>query len=270
VFYLLNSLGTIIAIIAGLLTIYQIIKEFFNPNSNAKIQQHNVNGNNFYTDNSTHINTTTKTTHINNPTTYNSNNDDVVGNAILVWGIGLVILTIMLTFYSITYNLIPLICLILLTISIYRGTKLPFENINAKIQWASKNIIFLIVIIILLFIPESILNIINQIQVFRFESFKTVLDSLTFNIKLLISSYKESMLLFFNLVGRMIVSFGLLYYLFISIKTKTSTHKSHTKKDLFPFLIVTFFMLIGSNIEFVWNFAEPLRSSIENWFNPTL
>ncbi len=258
----IDIIGTVIAIIAGLLTII----EFFKPNSNAKVQQHNKNGINYYADNSTHVNNTTnKTTHINNSNTNNSNAEVEITIAFLI---GLLTLAIMLTFYSITYKLMPLICIILLTINIYRGTKVSFENKKAKIQWGLKNLFLLIVVTILLITPKSILNIIAQIPAFQYDNFYDVLDSLIFNIKFIFGLYQESLLLAFNLVGRIIVTIGLLINLLISTFTKTSSHKTHSNKDLISFLILALLMLFGTNIEFIWNYIEPIRHSIENWFSP--
>ncbi|WP_313803729.1 hypothetical protein [Cytobacillus sp.] len=260
----ISLFATIIAIIAGLLTIVQIIKEFSNPNSNAKIQQNNSHGNNYYLDNSTHIKNTTKTT-INNSNSSNSN--DTIAFEVII---GFIIFAIMLILYSIIYKLIPIICLLLLSISIYRDTKVPFENSNVKIQWALKKIYFLIVIIILLFIPKSVLNTLEQIPGFGYESFAKVLESVTLNIKFIINLYNESTLLGFTLVGRILITFGLLLHLFISTIARIRIHKSQKPIDLVIFSICAILMILGLNIEYFWNLAEPFRHNVEIWFDPSL
>ena len=256
----INIISIMVTIIAGILTII----EFFKPNSNAKVQLHNKNGINHYTDNSTHINTTTnKTTNHNYSNTKDSNHDVENGLAILI---GLVSLAFMLAFYSLTHKLIPLVCIILLTINIYRGTKVSFESKNAKIQWALKNTFLLIVITILIFTPKSILNIIPQIPVFQYESFYNVLSSITSNIKFIFGLYNDSILLAFNLIARILITVGILISLLISTLTKTSTHKALKTKDLIYLFIFGLLMFVGTNVEYYWDLAEPLRSRIENWF----
>ncbi|UPW82661.1 hypothetical protein [Lysinibacillus sp. Ag94] len=260
---MLNLFGTIIAIVSGLLSSIQIITKFIKPDPNVKIHQHNENGNNINIDNSTHINASRRI--IVNPDYNNSNNDLVIPAIFLI---ALVVLATMLAFYPMTYMLIPSFCILLLTINIYRDTKVSFESVTAKIQWALKNVIFLIVIFILLFTPKSILNIIDQIPEFHYESFQSVLDSLINNIKFINYYFGISNLLTLNLVGRMLVTFLLFIHLFQSSIAKRSIIKTYKTNDLLIFAFVTLLMLFGSNIEFFWNLVEPYRINIANWFNP--
>jgi len=261
--YLLNLVGTIIAIVSGLLSSIQIITKFIKPDSNVKIHQHNENGNNINIDNSTHINASRSI--IVNPDNNNSNNDIVIP-AIIV--IGLIVLATMLAFYPMTYMLIPSLCILLLTINIYRDTTVSFESVKAKIQWALKNVVFLIVIFILLFTPKSILHIIDQIPKFHYDSFQNVLDSLINNIKFINYYFDLSNLLAINLVFRMLVTFLLFIHLFQSSIAKRSIIKAYKPIDLLIFAFVTLLMLFGSNTEFFWNLVEPYRINIANWFSP--
>lgn len=259
----INLFATLITIIAGLLTIFQIGKELIKPSQAAKIKQSNKYGDNNYTDNTTTINKTTNTT-IN---TSNSNNNEEYW---LLVGLSVLTLLIILSLYQLVYNLIPVVCLILLSITIYRETKFPFEKYQTKIQWFAKNLFFIIMIFILFFTPNSITNTSNQIQTFRFDSFNNVLDSLMFNLNFIKNLFNESHLLAFALIGRILVTFGLLYYLVISSITKKTGHTTNNAKDLIAIILIAIFSIIGSNIEFFWDLSEPFRHNIENWFNPIL
>lgn len=162
----INLLNIIVGIIAGVSTIIQIIKGFFKQETQAKIQQNNKSGNNTFTDNTVTIKNTNNTTTINYPLSHSSSNNDVWITLI----IGSLILGIMLMIYSITHKIVPILCSSLLVISIFKDTKVSFENVKAKVQWAIKNIIVFIIIIILLFTPRSITDTIEQLPALNHDS----------------------------------------------------------------------------------------------------
>ncbi|MFJ7842053.1 hypothetical protein ACIQXG_21735 [Lysinibacillus sphaericus] len=258
----INSFSIIVTIVVGLLTIIQIISAWFKSSSGTKVQQSNIYGNNTYNDNSIKIKTTTT---INNP---RNNSDNDIAEVFLIAFIGLIILAIMMAFYQMTYLLIPTICLILLTVNIFRETKMQFDKPKAKVQWTIKNIIFFIVIICMQFIPQSILNIVKELPEFHYESFQSLLDSLLYNIKFVNGYLKEAPLIAFNLIGRMLVTFLLFIYLFKSSIAKKNINKNYNKNNLLTFSAITLLMILGLNLEFFWNLVEPYRNIVANWFNP--
>ncbi|WP_427108635.1 hypothetical protein [Lysinibacillus xylanilyticus] len=260
---MLNTIGIIMGIIGVIATIIQTVKSFIKTEHTSKVQQTNQNGDNIYIDAPTKVdNSQTTTVNIN---TKQSNADVSSGLAFFA---GIIALAIMLSAYQATYIFIPAICLLLLAINVYRDTKVSFENSLAKKQWAIKNIIFLMLILLLMFVPKTILNIINQIPEFHYESLPSTLESIGYNIKFIYEYNKESSLLAFNLFGRILVSFLLIIYLLQSSILKRSSNKKYKRNDTLIFSVVILLMIFGLNVEFFWNFAEPYRNSISTWLNP--
>lgn len=251
-------------IIGVIATIIQTVKAFTKTEHTSKIKQTNQNGDNIYIDAPTNINNRQTTTV--NVNTKQSNAEVSLGLAFLG---GLIGLSIMLSAYQATYIFIPAICLLLLAINVYKDTKVSFENRMAKKQWAIKNIIFLTLILLLMFVPKTILTIINQLPKFQDESLPSALDSIGFNIKFILEYYKESNLLAFNLFSRILVTLLLIIYLLQSSFVKRSINKIYKRNDTLIFSSVILLMIIGLNVEFFWNLAEPYRNSISTWLNPS-
>ncbi|MEK4174721.1 hypothetical protein NST97_01710 [Aeribacillus sp. FSL K6-1305] len=258
----ISLVSTIITTIAAIFTIFQITKDFIKPKSSALIQQENVSGDNIYIDNSTTISTSTT---INNPP-QNYRNYGFENVAFSV-GVGLLVSSILLSIYSLIYKFISLICLLILSINVYKDTTVPFENRKAKFQWAVHKITYIIIIFILSFIPKSVIEVIDQVPALHFESFKSLLDSLIYNIKFIWNLYYDSMLTTFSVMCRVLVTLGLIFYFIVSMVTKRKIHEVYSLKDSITFILIILIIIIGSNIEYFWHLAEPLRHNIEIWFN---
>lgn len=260
----INTFAAIVGIIAGICTVFQVVKEFIKPNLDTKIVQNNTTGKNIYIDKSTKINKTSSETNI---TKYYSkrqdSSDEGVGITLIL---SIIISVISLAFYSQTYKLIPMICLLFLTFGIYRDTKIPFQNTKSKVQWAFQKLLVFIVIIILFFTPKSILNIINQIPEFNVDNFNDFLDWLTYSFNIIKDLILGSRIKLISLFLRIGVSFGLLIFLFEWIRSKKNTHMTQKSKELVGFFIYILILISILNFEYVWNLIEPLRNNIENWF----
>ncbi|WP_371069126.1 hypothetical protein [Sediminibacillus sp. JSM 1682029] len=261
----INLLSTIITTIAAIFTIIQITKEFIKPKSTTQIQQKNVSGDNIYFDNSTSISTSTT---INYPSLQNYS-DNGFENAFLSGAVGLLITCILLIFYSLTYEFISSIGLLILSITIYRDTKIPFENKKAKVQWALQKITYITFVIILFFIPKSVEDVIVQVQTLQIDSFKSLLDSFLYNIKFIWNLFYDSMLSALNVISRVLVTLFLIYYFIVSLVTNRNKHKVYSLKESITFILIMLLIIIGSNIEYFWNLIEPLRNTIEIWFDST-
>ncbi|MED4124136.1 hypothetical protein P4641_09115 [Halalkalibacterium halodurans] len=259
----INLLSTIITTIAAIFTIIQIAKEFIKPKSSALLIQENASGDNIYIDNSTSISTSTT---INNPPFKNYKDYGFESNVLRV-GLGLLVTSILLSIYSLMYEFISLICFIFLSINIYKDTTVPFENKQVKFQWVLQQITYVIIIFILSFIPKSVVEVIDQVPAFHFESFESLLDSLIFNVKFIWNLYYDSMLIAISVICRVLVSLGLIYYFVVSMVSKRKIHEAYNLNSSISFIIMILLIIIGSNVEYFWNLAEPLRHSIEMWFN---
>ncbi|GAA5416214.1 hypothetical protein Pryu01_01246 [Paraliobacillus ryukyuensis] len=255
----INLLNTIITTVAAIFTIIQITKEFIKPKTSILVQQKFVNGDDIYIDASTTI----------NKPPYHNNNDDGFETAALRVGLAFLIISIILSFYSLTYEFISMIGLLILSITIYKDTKIPFENHKAKIQWAFKNITYIAIIFSLLFIPKSVEAVIVQIQPMQFDSLQTLLNSITYNIKFVWNLLYNDTLTANNVIGRVLVNLGIIYYFTVLLITKRKVHNERSLKDMSTFILVMILIIIVSNIDSFWNLIEPLRDNIETWFNST-
>ncbi|WP_078578474.1 hypothetical protein [Salipaludibacillus agaradhaerens] len=260
----ISLLSTIITTIAAIFTIIQITKELIKPRSSALLIQENASGDNIYIDNSTSISTSTT---INNPPIENYRNYGFESNVLRV-GLGLLVTSILLSIYSLTYEFISLICFLFLSINIYKDTIVPFENKRIKFQWVLQKITYIIMVFILFFIPKSVVEVIDQVPALHFESFESLLNSLIFNIKFTWKLYNDSMLIVLSVICRVLVSLGLIYYFVVSMVSKRKIHEAYNLKSSITFIIMILLIIIGSNVEYFWNLAEPLRHNIEMWFNP--
>ncbi|MFP3722264.1 hypothetical protein SFC57_01705 [Niallia circulans] len=261
----INLFSTIITTIASIFTIFQITKEFIKPKSSALIQQENVSGDNYYIDTSTTINNSTTI----NDSSLHSYSNYGFENSVLIAALGLLATCILLSIYSLTYEYTSMIGLLILSITIYKDSKIPFENNMAKLQWAIQKITYITIIFILFFLPQSIEDIIIQVQALNVVSFKGLVDSIIYNINFLWDLYHNSMLNTLNVICRTIITLGLINYLIVSLITKRKIHKVHTLKESITFILSILIIIIGSNIEYFWNLLEPLRNAIETWFNST-
>ncbi|MDF2068005.1 hypothetical protein [Bacillus sp. Cr_A10] len=260
----INTIAAIVGIIAGIFTIFQVIKEFIKPNLDTKVEQNNSKGNNIYIDKSTKINKTMTETNITKY--YPKSNDSGDEGIVITLILSIIISVISLAFYSQTYKLIPMISLLLLAFDIYRDKKIPFQNTKTKVQWAFQKLLVFIVIIILFFTPKSILNIINQIPEFRADTFNDFFDWLTYSFNIIKDLIQGSSIMLISLFLRIGVSFGLIFLLFEWIRSKKNTHKTQNNKELVGFFVYILLLICILNFEFIWNLIEPLRTSFENWF----
>lgn len=259
----INLLSTIITTIAAIFTIIQITKEFIKPKASTLIQQKVVNGDNISIDAPTTINTT-----INNPPYYR-NNDYGFENVAIKVGVAFLIISIILSFYSLTYEFISTIGLLILSINIYKDTTIPFKNDRAKFQWAFQNIIYIAIIFSLLFIPKSVEDVIVQMQPLHINSFQSLLDSITYNIKFIWNLIYTDMLTAYNVIGRVLINLAIICYFVVLLVTKRKTHKEYSLKDMLTFILGIIVIIIMANIDSFWDLIEPLRDNIETWFNST-
>lgn len=263
-FCLLNTIGIIMGIIGAAATIFQTVKPFIKKESTSKVQQNNINGNNTYIDKSMTINES-KTVISVNPTP--SKTSDVLP-PILTFFVGTVLVGVILAAYQLTYMFIPALCITLLSINVYRDSKLSFENNTAKTHWAFKNIIILVAIVFLMLIPTEILKTINQIPTFHFKNINVFLDSIFNNVSFLTQNYNQNLTLTLSLIFRMIITFGLFIFLFQSIFIKKDKNKPYDRRNILQFFIITTLMIIGLNFELFLDLTAPYRSNITSWLNP--
>lgn len=260
----ITLLSIIITTIGLIFTIIQITIEFIRPKHSVSIQQKNISGDRYYVD---ITNTIDAPTTITNPSVQNYSNRGFENTAVSL-GIGLLITIILLIFYSLTYKFISAIGLLILSITIYKEIRIPFENNKAKIQWGLQKIIYITIFFILFFIPKSIEDIIIQVQPLNINSFESLLDSIIYNIKFLWDVQHDSMITALNMMCRILVTFGLILYFIVSLVNKREKHNIFSIKESMTFILMVLIIIVGSNIEFFWDLAEPLRLGIENWFNP--
>ncbi|MFC0525800.1 hypothetical protein ACFFGV_19665 [Pontibacillus salicampi] len=267
----LDFLSAFISIVASILTILLAIKQFFSKDKTPRIKQDNKFGINTYTDASTTVNNSFKKNityneTVNNNGVKNTQNDDQLEKAIALFTLGTIILGIILSVFSQTYKIVPAVCLLLLVIVLYKDSKLPFKNKAAKIQWGIERILTFALIITLHFIPQPIMNIINQIPPMKVSSFSVLLDWLGHNIKI-IFDLRHSPVILLNFVGIIVAIFIVVTLLIDEIRKHKNTHEYNGKSKIISFIILIGFGLSFSNLDYVWYTIEPVRESVNSWFS---
>lgn len=264
----INLISSIVAIIAGLVTIINFIVGIKNSKSASPTnQQSNYKGDNYNLHSTQNINTVNKTT---NYTTFKNENlkgsssDDHIVVYILF---SIIISVVLLSVYSLTYKVLPTLCLILFSIKIFKDLKVPFENNKAKLQWYYIQILSFILLLILFTLPKSISNILDETPVIKYETSSALFTSFFETAEFIIDLYVNSLLSFFNISGRIFITIMVLIMLTKLIFTKTYIHEVKTIRKLIELTFVFILFVVISDIDSFWGVIEPLRNAIDNWLN---
>ncbi|HBC4130559.1 TPA: hypothetical protein RJW76_001481 [Enterococcus faecalis] len=261
-----NTFATWVGIVSGILSIIPIFKELLQKD-NVAIKQTNRNGDNIYIDRRT--NTTINIT--------NNSNSPTSGNDDMAFGIICIIMAIVtgvlsLGFYSQVYKLLPLIGLVLFMILAWKQRSVPFEGVSAKVYWFFSKVVYLILIFALFFIPNSIMELLNKIPSVAIESLPALTNWFDNILNISKSLWDGDRIILFNIVGRILGSFAIIWILLNEIRYKTKIHVKPKFSAFIKQLVFLSFFIIILNLDFVWNTALPLREYISNtfshWINP--
>lgn len=260
----LDSIATVIGIVSGVFSIFQILKEFLSKD-NVAIKQTNVNGDNIYIDNRSNTTITESHTHTTKTTYTSRSSDDDIGEIVLYAILGLGVLILSLALYSQTYKILPLICMILFTYSIWKEMSIPFASMSAKVFWLIKKLLILALIGTLFIMPNSIMEIINLIPNLNIESWSAVQEWFSKVVDVTFSLWNGDRLIMANIFFKIFGSLGLALFLFFQCRASFSIHREPKLSSVFLLILGFLFTLIILNIETFWGIIEPLRKGISKW-----
>lgn len=264
----INLISSIVAILAGLVTIINFIVGVKKTKSVSPYnQQSNYKGDNYNLHSTKNINTVNKTNNyatFKNENLKDSSSDDHIIIYILLTIIGSIVL---LSVYSLTYKALPALCLILFAIKVFKDLKVPFENNKAKSQWYFIQILSFFLLLSLLPLPESISYILDTIPAIEYETSSALFTYFLEIAKFIKDLYESSLISFFNIFGRIAIIIMVVIMLTKSIFKKTYIQEVKTIREFAKIIIVLILFALISNIEFFWGVIEPLRNIIDNWLN---
>lgn len=261
----LNTIATWVGILSGILSIFQIIKEFFKKD-NIAVQQQNKNGDNYYIDkrSETKINYNRNSS----TTTFSSNSSDDWGIIILYLLAGFLVSFVSFAFYSQVYRILPAICIVFFTISLFKELSIPFTSKLAKFYWFFEKAILLSLIISLFFIPELILNTVDQTPHISIKSLPDLLNWFEDIFNIIKPLWDGDKMILLNLFGRIFGTLMLAFLLFIQILNKRKIHDTPQKSEFLIQIVFFFIFLIILNINSFWEFTLPIRITISTWISP--